>query len=254
MLLLHRITPFVLSLFLFLGLFFISFHPMSALWFLPVIMAVCIFLFGRLANINLQEKESWWLVVIPFLYIFSSLLLFLLTDDAFIRVLVIFASAFMIYFYAEHLFRFVHLPSTYQAYSLQNSAGIMAVMSIFFLASGGYALFFFARIPLSLFIVIFGVLVVILSYAALWISKVQKDRIPVYALAAGVLCSELLAAVSYLPIVAITSGAMIAVLFYMYLGLCRAALLAKLSKMVVRRYLVIGTLMLLAIILTAEWI
>ncbi len=253
MILLHRITPFVIATVFATGMLFVSYHPMSAVWILTIVTVLALSLFFRLAGARFREKEFWGLVAIPTLHILATVLLFMLADDTAIRFLVILLGAGVAYFYAENLFTYLHLPGAYQAYSLQNSGGIMAVVTLFFLAAGGHALYSFARIPLYLFAISFAVLCFTLTLSALWISKVPLQRAAVYALAAAVIFAELLVVITYLPTMYITDGALVAVLYYMYLGLSRANLSSKLSKTVVRRYITVGTLMILAILLTAQW-
>jgi hypothetical protein len=253
MILLHRITPFVIATLLAAGMLFVSYNPMSAIWALITVTILALALFFRLAGARFRDKEFWGLVAIPTLYILATILLFMLADDTAIRYLVIILGAGVTYFYAENLFTYLHLPGAYQAYSLQNSGGIMAVVTLFFLAAGGYALYAFARIPLYVFAAAFAMLCFILTLSALWISKIPVHRAAVYALAAAVMFAELLAVITYLPTVYVTDGALVAVLYYMYLGLSRANLSSKLSKTVIRRYITVGSLMVVAILLTAQW-
>lgn len=254
MLLLHRLTPFAITALLAVGLVGTSLRPFAALTLLPICLVLTILLFARLVHWRFSHRESWGLISLPLLLIISATLLFLLTDDAAIRYLTAVMTTIVAFFYAEHLFTFVHLPSAYQAYGLQNVGGMMTVLSTFFLSTGGYSLYTYARLPLPVFAAVFAILMFGQTYAALWIAKTPRDRAMLYALAAAVIFTELLVAFVYLPTVAITSGALLAVLNYMYLGLSRAQMQAKLSRLVVRRYLVIGVLMVVAVLITAKWI
>ncbi len=254
MLLIHRLTPFALALVIVLGLGLTSFYPLIAVWSLPVMLAICFFFCARLGDYRWRDKAFWGLMATPALFLSGAVALFVLADAGSVRMVIMLATTFLSYFYAEHLFHFVHLPAVYQAYGLQNTGGVMSILTVFYFAASLYALGSFVRIPLVILAAMLFVLLLVSASSALWIAKVPRERALTYALAAAVLFTELYAAVSYLPIAFMTGGALVSVLYYMYMGLSRAHVQAKLGRKVVRRYVGVGSIMLLALLLTAKWI
>lgn len=254
MILIHRLTPFAIGIVTTAGLALTSLYPLTALWALPLMLAIDFFLITRLSDYRFKDKDFWGLIATPISFILAATLLFVLADDGSVRMMIAIMTGFLSYFYHEHLFRFTHLPAAYQAYGLQNTSGVMSILTVFYLMAGAYASLSFIRLPLAalsvfLFIAVFGV-----TLSAFWMSKVPHDRARLYALGSAVVFTEIFVAGSYLSTPYMTNGALIAVLYYMYVGLARAHVLAKLSRLVIRRYVGIGVIMFVALILTARWI
>jgi len=57
-----------------------------------------------------------------------------------------------------------------------------------------------------------------------------------------------------LPVSFFVGGAVVATIFYVLLGMVRASSLQKLSDTVLRRYLLTGVVLLLILLLTAQWV
>ena len=135
MLLLHRLTPFVIALVIALLLGFTSFYPLVALWILPLMLATCFFLYARLADFRWRDKAFWGLLAAPMLFLVGATVLFVLVDASSVRTVILLATTFLAYFYSEHLFRFIHLPAAYQAHGLQNTVGVMSILTVFYLSA-----------------------------------------------------------------------------------------------------------------------
>ncbi len=253
MLLLHRLTPFAIGIAMTTTLVATSFYPLIAPWALPLLLLGVFFLMARLADFRYREKDFWGLIATPVTFSLASCLLFVLADNGSVRLAIAFACGFLISFYEEHLFRFVHLPAAYQAYGLQNTSGVMSILTMFYFAAAGYAVLSFIRVPLVILSVAMFVIWLLVSLSAFWMAKVPRDRASLYALAGAVLFTELFVAASYLPTPFMTNGAFLAVLFYIFIGLSRANVLSKLSRVVIRRYVGVGTIMLMALLITAKW-
>ena len=254
MLLLHRLTPFAIGIIIVATMVFTSFHPLFAPWLLSLMLIAVITLAARLSDFRWRDRDFWGLIITPGMFVVSATLLFILADDGSVRLAIALATGFLTYFYEEHLFRFVHLPAAYQAYGLQNTSGVIDILTIFYLMASAYATLSFVRVPLPVLAGVLFVLLFFISASAFWMSKVPADRAVIYALGGAVLFTELFVAASYLPTPFMTNGAFLAVLYYMYVGLSRAHLLARLSRLVIRRYAGIGAIMLAALLLTAKWI
>lgn len=254
MLLFHRLTPFAIGIIIAVAMVFTSSNPLAAPWTLPFLLLVVVILCARLADFRWRDKDFWGLLVTPTMLVTSAVLIFILADDSSVRLAIALTTALLMYFYEEHLFRFIHLPAAYQAYGLQNVSGVISILTVFYLMASAYATESFIRPPLAILASVLFLALFLVTAAALWMSKVPRERALIYALGGAVIFTQLFVGVSYLPTPFMTSGAFLAVLYYLYLGLSRAHVLTKLSRMVIRRYAGIGVVMLAALILTAKWI
>lgn len=253
MLLIHRLTPFAIGVVIAVGFILTATYPLSAPWLLPAMFVLAVALIWRLAEFKVKDSQRWALTATPIFFLLSAIGLFVLVEDGVARTAIAIVTTVLTFLYAEHLFRFVHLPAVYQAYGLQNIASVMIVLTFFLFASAGEALATFVRPPLPLSALGIFFLVFVSTYNAFWTAKAPRDRALTYALAGAILFTELFVAVSFFPTAFLTEGALLTILYYVYIGLSRAHVLAKLSRVVIRNYVGVAALVLLALLATASW-
>lgn len=256
MILLHRLTPFVVAAALAGGFAFLIVPPAHIAWAVALLFVVTPLLLGRLLLFDVRRPAFWVFLGVPLFCVAAAFFFFLFLESVTAKWILATTVVVVNGLYAENLFTFYHLPHAYQAYSLEYLSLVIAVISSFFFASGGYAssmfLQEFAPIWVSAIVVFFATL--FLTLAMFWVSKVGFETGRRYAFAAAVLMTELYAVLSFLPTSFVTNAAAFATLFYCYLGLMRAHVLERLSAKVVRRYAYSGVGLLLVIFVSAQWL
>lgn len=155
--------------------------------------------------------------------------------------------------FAEYIFQYTHLPSQYQPYSIEYLTLLLNVLTIFFLSSVAYGVHLLIQAPLWLLSAVFFLLSFFILYGTLWVSKADDRRSKPYALAGSILTTEFFVTLAFLPSSLYTNAALISLFFYLFLGLTRAQVHHKLTARVARRYLGIAAVLLLAILLSADW-
>ncbi len=256
MILLHRLTPFALALALGAGFALLILRP-SALWVAVALLGIVApLLLARLLLFDVRRPAFWVFLGVPCFCIAAAVFFFLFLESSTAKWLLAGTVVVVNGLYAENLFAFYHLPSSYQAYSLEYLSLVIAVIASFFFASGGYAanmfLQEFAPIWMSAVVVFFATL--FLTVAMFWVSKVGFETGRRYAFAGAVLMTELYVVLSFLPTSFITDAAVFALLFYCYLGFMRAHVLERLSRKVILRYAWSGCTLLLVVLGTAQWL
>lgn len=254
MILIHRISPFVLAIMLSLGMYvivFTSVQPVAT----AVAMIVCsLLLFGRLLRFEVRTFQFWNFVLTPVLFLVASLgMIFFLEQPSVIMMIAGLAVA-LILLYAEYIFQYIHLPATYQPYSLEYLSLFLNLLTVFFLSAVGFGLILLVQISLgivSLFALFCFVFVV---YGTFWVSKAHESKIKPYTLGGSILMTELFIAISFLPTSYFTSAALMTVLFYLFIGLTRAHVLRTLSTPIIKHYLITSSVLLLAILLSSQWL
>lgn len=256
MILLHRLTPFALVAALTAGFALLIVRP-SALWGAVVLLfVVAPLLLARLLLFEVRRPAFWVFLGVPLFCLIAAFFFFLFLEASTAKWLLAATVIVANGLYAENLFAFYHLPSAYQAYSLEYLSLVIAVIASFFFASGGYAanmfLQEFAPIWMSAIVVFLATL--FLTLAMFWVSKVGFETGRRYAFAGAMLMTELYVVLSLLPTSFITDAAAFAMLFYCYLGLMRAHVLERLSPRVVRRYAWSGFALLFVVLGSAQWL
>lgn len=254
MILIHRLTPFVIGATVLSGFMVASRFPLTSLWLLPVVFVVCALLFVRLGGGNVRSRESWMLVGTPLMLLLASSIVFLFLEADSLRVALGMITAFFLYFYGENLFGFVHLPAFYQPHALQNLTIVLQVLGMFFFVAGLHALLLFVPfIPLFVLVIIFVPYTFASIGMSLWMGKAPRELISRYAIGGTVLFVEFFIVLSFLPSTFTTNAAMLAVFYYLFLGLTRAQIQAKLSRRLIKRYVGLGFGMLILVIVSARW-
>lgn len=257
MILLHRITPFFIGLISalgFVGLLSTSFNPFAVL---GLVLLLVLLLLVRLVGFRPGQFSFWIFIGTPFMFLASSFLLELFFENRPEQIGLAVCTALLIFFFAEHLFNYLHLPSNYQAYSIEHLALALNVLTVFFISAAGFGLNILLQVQhfgLLVMSVLFFLITLFVIYSTLWVSKVEGKKTKRYALAGAVLTTELFAVLTFLPTGFYTAAAILTLFFYLFLGLMRAHFLDQLSKTVLRRYLLISGVLLLVILIFSRWI
>jgi len=252
--LLHRFTPFAIVFASALLFFTLIFSPFT-LW--PIIL-LCTFLipllFARLLLFEFKRPAFWVFLGTPCLLLASSLMFFLLLESNTAKWALAVMVVAALFLYAENVFAFYHLPSTYQAYSLEYLTLMMYMGGAFFFTSSAYMAQLFLELPLWAPAVAVFVSVLFATTAVFWVSKIGFETGIPYAVTGAIVLTELYVVLAFLPTSFITNAAAFTICLSTYFGLTRAHVLEKLSTTVTRRYLAFGAVLLILIFGTATWI
>lgn len=253
MILLHRLTPFVIALITGLGFALLMLDPLAFKLPAAVCFLVVPLLFGRLLLWEFRRPAFWVFLGTPGLLLLSSLMFFLIIESRLGGWSLTVGVTLALAFYAENLFAFYHLPSSYQAYSLEFLSLMCYIASAFLFTGSAYMAQVFLELPIWVSASATFVIVWLATMAVFWVSKTGFETGILFALAGAILMTEVYVALSLLPTSFVTHAAAFTVFWYLYLGISRAHVLEKLTPQVVRHYAVIGCMLLVLIFGTAAW-
>lgn len=253
MLLLHRLTSFFLLVVIGLGLTGVFFFPEQVFFFLVGMIVLSGLLFARLLLWEYKTSLFWIFLGIPLLFIFASFVFFLFLETFLVKILVLFFLLFLLFLFAEYVFLYKHIPTTYRPYAIEYLVVVLNLLSFFYLFTIGYGLRLFLQTPLFVLVILCLPVVFFLLFSTYWVAKVEWVRAKPYVIGGTILFSEVFAASIFLPTSLYTNAAMISVLFYSFLGITRGQFAKKLTAQVSRRYLLVTVLFLLLLIFTTSW-
>jgi len=254
MILLYRITPFlvgIISLLGFLGLMNAWAHPMVVI---AIALLLGILVFARLIKWQVKTFSFWFFLGTFFLFFAASFSIFLLLEDVWSRWVLIGLYTLLLMLFCEYVFQYTHLPSNYQPFSLEYLTLILNVLSIFLFASLGFAARILLQAPLWILVLLAFALMYFLVYGTLWVSKAETFRSHYYAALGAILLTEFFLALTFLPPGFYTNAAFLTVFSYVFLGLTRAQAIHKLNKEVVLRYGITAITLLILIGLSSQWL
>lgn len=254
MIVLYRFIPFVLAIVLLAGMYALVFLKWLPVWTSVGMTFMSTLLLARLLRFEMRTPPFWNFLLTPILFLVSTLgmIFFLEREVAIIGVAVL--SVGLLVLYAEYLFQFIHLPANYQPYSLEYISLLLNVLTIFLLSTVGFGSILLLQIPLLLAAIPAYAVFAFIIHQTFWVSKAHEAKIKPYTFGGSVLMTEFFVAVSFLPSGFYTNAAIMTILFYLFIGLTRAHVLRTLSSTVIKRYLVIGSLLLLTTIVSSQWL
>ncbi len=262
MILLHRITSFVLAMVTGLGFFVLIFSPFAdeiseysqfSLMAIATMIILSGLLLARLLKWEVKTLSFWIFWGVPMFLLFSSSFLFLFLEGALIKILLSVITIFGLWLYTENLFTFYHMPSRYQAYSLEYLSVVLFLVSSFIFASGTYSTQLFLQLPMWIPALIIFWMSLFAIVGVFWVSKVDSTTSILYAIIGAILMTEFYIAIGFLPTTFIVNAAVFVTLLYLYLGLVRAHVLEKLTNIVLVRYISISAIFIAIVFLTAHW-
>jgi len=254
MILLYRITPFLVAMVSALG--FAAFllrwmHPFIAVF---VTVLLLLLLLARLLRFQLDTFSFWFFLGTAGIFLLSAFSVLFLFESMTTSLVVACVTIGLLTLFSEFIFLYTHIPSAYQPFSLEYLTLILNLLSIFFLTCFGFAIRLLVQIPLSFLSVSFFLLSFFLIYGMLWVSKSESVHTRFYAGFGAILFTELFIAISFLPTGFYTNAAFLTVFSYVFFGLTRAQVIHKLTKEVARRYLITAGVLLLFIGVSSQWL
>ncbi|MCH8049602.1 hypothetical protein IH979_02730 [Patescibacteria group bacterium] len=254
MILLHRITSFALALVAAVGFWILTYLPEQTSSAMIGLVVLIPLLLARLLKWDVRRFSFWVFLGTPTFFLLSSLFLFLFLESNLAKVSLGIIVTIGIWLYGENLFSFYHLPSSYQAYALEYLSLVLYVASGFFFTSGAYGTQLVLQLPIWIPALAVFWVVLFATIGVFWVSKIAQETSVLFALSGALLMTELYFVFAMLPTSFLTNAAAFSVFLYLYLGLARAHVLEKLSKKVLRRYVIIGGLLLAIVFGTARWV
>ena len=254
MILLQRLTPFVLAAALIAGMYFILFPHAHPIGIACAMSFVSFFLFARLMRFEVRTFAFWNFVMTPVLFLIACLSMIFFLENVVVIYGVAVTAICLLVLYAEYLFQYIHLPLAYQPYSLEYLSLLSHLLTVFFLACVGFGSILLLQTPLVLVSIPAFFMFAFVIYGTFWVSKAHESKIKPYTYGGAALLTELFLALSYLPAGFYTLAALFTILFYLFIGLTRAHVLRTLSPAVTKRYLALSACLLIATILSSQWL
>lgn len=237
-----------------LGLFeAMLFRPIFFGWFLLAIALLIILTLLSFAAAG-RFPSSWWnALFLPL--IFSVALAFyssLLTNRTAVYFLFI-GGAIFIWSYLRNSYYLFVKDKNGKGRLLENLSSYGSFLAIFFLAASAYGLksFFGISIVVLAAALFVGIFLIICQNS--WANNLKFKEGGIFILVFPLVLAEIAAAVYYLPLNYNALGLILAICYYMLMGLAKSYLRNNLNRRSVKFYLIFGFLSFLAIFLTSKW-
>lgn len=225
-----------------------EFNLIVGSWLL-VLAAAHLFLGGGEAR-----RLRHWYSALPAVALFVSSLGFVLfSESAAARLAVIFSVSMILAASYWSFYLYLHQPLRYTARSLEHLTFLSNVLSVFFGSVTLFGLRLYLSLAvwrLSLIVLFSSALLLALSF---WAAKLKfKESFPLIVIFT-LLLTELIVALTGLPIGEIVSGAVVALIFYTFAGVGRHVLSGTFTARIGGRFGAITGSGVLLVLITAQW-
>ncbi len=254
MILINRFIPFLSALAIFISFELLFIKPRIVWGILVVIFFIIFISTWKLVNRSLLDKEFWGFFITPFLFVEASIFLSLFLEHFFLEQFLVLAVTGLHWYLFENIFNFYYKQHSYQPYAIENIFSYLNLMIVFLVSTSFFGIVIFLDYSiwfLSFFILLLGLLV---GYQTIWVSKITLEKSRPTILILGLILAETFWVINYLPSSHFVNGLIVTVIFYVIINLTRYYFLKNLSKDVVRRHLIIGSIVLLLTLVTARWV
>lgn len=253
MILTRRILTIIFPMLVLADLEFFVLYPQKLYTFLAILIILPMLPFFKMVKIREQTGEFFGFLLAPLFFLLAVFLALLFEENLIMRQIIVVLAVFAYAVFLEHLFRFLYLPQKYQPYALENISGALNIITIFLATTGFFNfihLFSFSHLLIGTAI---AVIVLLLSIQTLWVNKIKVGENWRSIVAVTVLIFEILYATYYLPVSPLVVAVLVATFYYCLINFIRHNLLKTLDRAVLKRYFVVGLIVIIATLLSARW-
>jgi len=238
-----------------LGLFELFLIQPKILYYSIIIANLLVFFTIKQFKKSSAENKEWInFIILPICFLTSlGFYSTLIANNIFIQIL-FFANIFFIYFYLRNIYFYLVQPESYKTYALENISSYGNFLVIFFASSAIYGMQAFLNISVWILILIILPLIALVIYQIIWANKINIKDGFVYIFLGCLILIEIAWAITFLPLAYNIAGLVLAICYYILIGLIRFYLKKNLNKQTIKLYLFFGFSSILIILLTAKWV
>ncbi len=255
----NRFIPLFIPFVIFLFFELPSFNP-EYLYLSLVFIFLSVLYSGRQLVLASVKKEKWYnIVLLPIYLSFSVVLLSAMipTNHFFgklsIQFLFIFVSI-LLYYYFKFIYYYLINHSKYSERSLEYFSSYANFLSVYLISSAVFGFQAFLNIPIWTLMILILFFLIMIVYEVMWINNISKPQAYFYMALVCLAVFELAWAISFLTLSFYILGLLIAIVYYVLIGLVRFYLLEIINKKIIKTYLLLGSVSILIVLLTSNWI
>ncbi|MBU0636697.1 hypothetical protein KKH16_00610, partial [Patescibacteria group bacterium] len=251
---LNRLLPLFAPLIVFILLEIFFFFPKTIYVILILVNFVIFFTLWQIAKASNIDKRWWNFLILP--VIMSSAIIvysIFLKNKIFIQLFFI-TDIILLYFYLQCIYYYLLNPAIYKIFSIENISFYSNFFAFFLFSVVIYGLQSFLNTPIWLLELAILVISILMVYQITWANKIDFNKSMPYIFICCLVLVELSWSIFFLPFNYNIAGFILAIFYYILVGLVKDHLLGGLDKKTVKTYLGLGLISLFLILLTAQWI
>lgn len=224
------------------------FKPSFFYWALAMVNLTIVISLKKIGGRKIFSWEFWKSFILPFIFINSLAAYSLILSTKAIAHILFSADAIFIFYYLKNIGR------ENNERFLENISSYGGFLTVFFSLSFLYGLKSFLGIPV-LFLITASIIVILLAvYEVLWANRIPLKFGGVYLFLVSLLLIQLTWVLYFLPLSYNFLGLIMAICYYIIIGIIKPFLRGALTKKTVKLYLICGLAGITAVLLSAKWL
>jgi len=237
----------------FIGLQFLAIQT-AWFYYLLIFCNLIIFSLYYFAQAAKITKDWFKVLALPLLFLNSTILYSsILTNNSLIQLIYLF-FLLALFIYLRNLYIYFFKPLKYKSQSLENANFLISFIVIFYSVGGILSLKNFIDLDLWQIIIPISIILFLMLFQLFWFYKIKFKNNLFFSIIIAFTLTEIVLASTYLPHTYSIIGLIIAILFYVSVGLSLLELTYKLTRKQVKIYLSLSIISLLLIFLSSSWI
>lgn len=162
-------------------------------------------------------------------------------------------NAIFLHFYFSIVYNYLINCDKYKKGTLENYSAHGNFLSMYFIASSIYGLQSLVSFSVVYLVSILLLFVAAMVYQVMWVNKIEKRISQIYILIFVLVVVELAWVLWFLTLSFYILGLLLALYYYVLIGLIRFYLVGNFKRDIVKLYLIFGLSSILIVLLTARW-
>lgn len=240
------ITLFLLELF--------YFKPRLIYVALVLLILLYFFTFRQFIIASKKNEKLLNHLILPVLYLISSCVFsVLMPSKFFVQFLFVIVYIFLNAYFRTIYYYFLN-SEKYKKNSLENLSSYGNFLSVYFAASGIYGLQSFLGINIWILMMFLLFFITAIIYQVFWTNNILTKSSILFIIILPLANLELAWSISFLSLSYYILGLILAVCYYIAIGLVRFYLIGKLDFQIIKLYLIFGFISIFSVLLTSRWI
>jgi len=238
--------------FLLLEIYF--FYPKLVFIVLVVLFSLVFFTARQLILASDKNENIIHIISLPILFVFGSVFFSFFIPSGFVIQLLFLADLIFLYYYVRQMYYYFLKQELYQKIDMENLSAYGNFMAFYFMAVSFFGLQLYLDLAIWKLMIFLLVVVFLVVFQVFWVKGIDKKSSFFYALLLSLIMLELAWGISFLTLSYYILGLLLAISFYVLIGLIKFYLFGSLSREKVKLYLIFGFISILVALLTARWI
>lgn len=242
------LTVFVIIL----GLELINFLPSLIFLFAGFLSLFFLFMLSRILEIRIEDRSLYPIIVLPLVLLAEASIVLNIVPPVPVKHVFIILFGFLLYLVVSSLYAVKSHIVSYSViiFNILTIAYLVSVLFAYVIINYFYLLF---KLPVWFVMIFVGIITFSFFLFYLWKNNVLSKESYIYNFLLTILMVEFFWIVSFLPLLALSSGFILFLIYYIYSGLLTFSLKNSLDRKNLLSHAVIPSLVLLLFLLSSKW-